>query len=716
MRAALVQSISAMAILGGSHMVTAQHGPVIPIDSIQYVLPQDLTTGTDDPAYFQYGDTVTIEGVVTFAPRLYGLSTNRKGTWLQDTSNGPWSGIHVLIDPGAISYPGNVSNLNNIVKFYQNFIPGFRVKVTGVVGNYSGNTQLLILPIESELQSITPDTIQPMVLSIATFQQNDGAGGQIQQKITGEPYEGMLVEFRNISVVNRYTTSNGTRWYWSVQDAQGNQIRIRDVSRFFRNDNRADTTLPNYSFSPPAEGAFLSYIRGIILEYNGYYYLAPRDTSDIGSVIFAPPAIQAVKRTPVVPTDNDGVIISATVTDDKDSVQNVRLYYRVGAGTIQMATMTASGTPNRYEGIIPAQPDGSLVSYWIYADDNIGKYTYYPDSLNSGLKYIVKANGIQTIRDIQETPFPSGGSLWNRDTVSMNLHVKVMSTLDPLDLGIVTVQDGTSPYSGIFIQARTGDGISNWKRGDSIHITRAYVYERFGVTYLSDLTYQRIDSGRPLYPPVTTANIDSLASNIMPYSEQFEGMLLEFAPAFVIDTNADAPVNRNYGEWTIHTDSTATTGLRADDFSGAIPPGFNVDSLTPGQRLDWMRGILFYSFGNFKLIPRNLNDIAGFISIDTTTDTTTSGWISYPVVPVIAYPNPVKATFSLRGNIPPTAQVVHLYNAAGQKVLQTIIPPQRQVLDIHHLPDGTYYGTLNNTKGKVLSVFKIVKQTSPTPY
>ncbi len=707
MRISKCFAVAAAVAVGGA-TTHAQHGPVVPIDSIQYVLPQDLAAGNDAPSYFSYGDTVTVEGIVTFAPRLYGLSTNRKGTWIQDPAGGPWTGIHVLIDPGAIGYPGNVPDLNAVTKFYQNFIPGFRVKFTAVVGNYSGNTQLLVLPIESELQSITPQPVSPVVLPISTFQQNDGAGGQIQQKVTGEPYEGMLVEFQNVSVVNRYTTSNGTRWYWSVQDAQGNQIRIRDVSRFFRNDDRADTTLPNYTFTPPAEGAFLSYIRGIILEYNGYYYLAPRDTTDIGPIVFAPPAVQAVERTPVVPDDNDNVIIRATVTDDKDSVQTVRLYYRVGNGTIQMVPMTPSGTPDRYEGVIPPQADGSLVSYWIYADDNIGKYTYYPDSLTGGLKYVVKANGIRTLRDIQESPFPGGGSLWNRDTLDVNLHVKVMSTLDPLDLGIVTVQDGTGPYSGIFIRARTGDGVSAWKRGDSIHITRAYVYERFGVTYLSDIVYQKVDSGRALYPPVTTAHIDSLAANAMPYSEQFEGMLLEFAPAYVIDTNADAAISRNYGEWTIHTDSTATAGLRVDDFSGAIPPNFNVDSLAPGQRLDWIRGILFYSFGNFKLIPRNLNDIAGFARIDTTADTTT-GRAALPVVgSVYATPNPASEAFVLHGDLP-AGGVVVLYYPNGQAALRYSLHNGRRIA-LRGLAEGTYVGAVYDTKGRLTGVFRVVKR------
>ena len=687
--------------------LAAQHGPVTPIDSVQYVLPQDLANGTADPSYYSYGDTITIEGVVTFAPRLYGLSTNRKGTWLQDTTGAPWSGIHVLIDPGAIAYAGGVSDLNNIVKFYQNFVPGFRVKLTGVLSDYSGNTQILILPVESEITSLTPYSVAPVVLPISTFEQNDGAGGQIQQVSTGEPYEGMLVEFQNVSVVNRTTTSNGTRWYWSVQDAQGNQIRIRDVSRFFRNDNRADTNLPGYTFAPPAEGAFLSYIRGIILEYNGYYYLAPRDTTDLGPIVFAPPAVQDVQRSPIVPDDNDPVIVTALVTDDKDSVQNVRLYYRVAPDTtLHMVTMNAGPTPNYYEATIPAQSDGALVSYWIYADDNIGKYTYYPDSFTAGLKYMVKANGIQTIRDIQESPFAGGGSLWNRDTLDgINLRVKVTSTLDPLDLGIVAVQDGTGPYSGIFVRARTGDGISSWQRGDSIHITRAYVYERFGVTYLSDLNYQKVDSGGRPYPPVKGVSIDSLAADAMPYCEQYEGMLLQFDSVYVVDTNADAAIGRNYGEWTIGTD-TSGPAFRSDDFSGGIPPNFNVDSLQPGMLLEWIRGVLFYSYGHFKLLPRNLNDIAPFAAADTSTNDTTSGLAPWQQRRFVAYPDPVTDRLFIEG-VPDAGTRLLLFNQAGQAVWHG--PVRRSGIRMRGLRPGRYSGVIYHTKSGPQGVIRFIK-------
>ncbi|HZG01155.1 MAG TPA: hypothetical protein VEY71_09135, partial [Chitinophagales bacterium] len=78
---------------------SAQTFPEVSIHDIQFVPDANLAAGNDMSLY--HGDTVTVEGVVIFNPCTYGLSGNRIGTWLQDEAGGPWSGIHILIDPQA---------------------------------------------------------------------------------------------------------------------------------------------------------------------------------------------------------------------------------------------------------------------------------------------------------------------------------------------------------------------------------------------------------------------------------------------------------------------------------------------------------------------------------------------------------------------------------------------------------------------------------------
>ena len=111
----------------------AQHGPVIPMDSLQYVDDSSLAAGSTDPIYFNYGDTVTVEGVVTFNPWFYGMSTDgRRATWLQNESLEPWTAMNVFIDPNPSglptwSYKGGAGTLDDLkmdTKFMENLVPG----------------------------------------------------------------------------------------------------------------------------------------------------------------------------------------------------------------------------------------------------------------------------------------------------------------------------------------------------------------------------------------------------------------------------------------------------------------------------------------------------------------------------------------------------------------------------------------------------------------
>ncbi|UCE11042.1 MAG: hypothetical protein JSW61_03670 [Candidatus Thorarchaeota archaeon] len=80
------------------------------------------------------------------------------------------------------------------------------------------------------------------------------------------------------------------------------------------------------------------------------------------------PGIGLFSVDPTQPTSSDAVTISVTVVDDY-SVKNVTLYYRVDGGSWNGLVMSAAG--DTYSAIIPAQPDGSFVEYYIVAYDNL---------------------------------------------------------------------------------------------------------------------------------------------------------------------------------------------------------------------------------------------------------------------------------------------------------------------------------------------------------
>jgi len=604
------------------------HGPVISMDSTQYVDQTTLATGKSDPVYFSYGDTITIEGIVTFNPIYYGLSSNRKAAWLQGETFKPFNSANVFIEPTISGYSGTLQQLNDETKFYEHFLPGYKVKCTGILANYDENTQINLIPIESEIVDIPSniDTllpVKPLYLNIDLFSKNDGSGGQKVMHTTGEQYEGMFVQFNNVTVVD-VSAYNAERWNWAVMDSAGNKINIRDVSAYYRNDIRHDATWVNdYHFEPPTIGTRLNYIRGILVQsYAGgaggtEYRLSPVFPSDM-SIAAAAPYISKVSRKPIIASSTDNITIYAEISDNDGNITSASVNYSVGIGnkTFTSVLMTDLGG-NQYSGIIPAQADGSFINFYIAAKDDSNQMAFYPDSLATGSIFKITNKGITKISDIQETPFSSGNSIWRGDTLlNINLNAIVTSTLD--QLGYFTIQDGTDPYSGIFLKAVSNDGLANLKIGDNIEITSAIVQEEYGVTYLlntGNSNHKHLSSGNTLPSPIKSISPDSIHAQIQKYSEAYEGMLLEFNDIFVVDLNADGEITPNYGEFVMGIDKDTVLGLRVDvDQSNYFDADFNMDSLSLGQQLSFVKGILYYSFSNYKLLPRDKDDIAGYNS------------------------------------------------------------------------------------------------------
>jgi hypothetical protein len=613
--------------------------PLVPIDSIQFVNPQKLGNGVSTPDYINptfknpvYKDTVQLEGYVTFNPSSYGLSTSksRYGTFLQMEDGGPWSGVHVLLNRDI--YPGDsVNGLDNVVKYFATFLPGTKVRATAIIGDFQGMTQMNLLKIKSVALPDPPITVTPEVLTIDQFMKNDGSGTQVQQHTTGEQWESVYIEFRDVTVVD--VTPNGSeRWFWSLQDAYGNRIRIQDISGYYRNDfsDRDPNTPQSPLFAPPPVGTTLSYVRGVITETTGNYNIAPLVISDLGPVTFSAPVIGQPWRVPVIATSSDSVHVFSKIKDDS-AMATVKLYYAQGTsgGSFTEVPMDSIAGVNdadgkrllTYKGTIPPFPDGTYVRYWIKATDNFGHSANFPDSLASGSIYRV-VNNFNSIRLIQETPYAGGGSIWVNDTLN-NIVIGgiVTSTVASNDLGLATIQSGNTPNSGIFVFARTGDGVDAWKRGDSILITSARVaekagagfatYVKAGTTFLENLSgnHTVVSSGNTLPLPVKGLDIDSLikAPPVTSMSEPWEGMLVEFDSVHVVNLNPDAP--SVFGEFSIHPDSLKTAGLRVDDYSNDIGQEYGTDSLALGQELLFIRGVLGYAFGTWKLYPRNKADI-----------------------------------------------------------------------------------------------------------
>jgi hypothetical protein len=255
---------------------------------------------------------------------------------------------------------------------------------------------------------------------------------------------------------------------------------------------------------------------------------------------------------------------------------------------------------------IPSRPNGSVVKYFVRISDQNDTLAFFPNRTGLNSAYLV-TSGVNSIQTLNFSPYANGNSIWQNDSL-LNIDVRGVVTGKNFIAGttnLITIQAGSSVNSGIFIQRGTPDLASAWNVGDSVQITRATVRESFGLTILNNIVGSVISTGRPL-PAFVQYSVDSvLSSKDLMYNDQVEAMLLKFAPAWIANVNPDAP--GNFGEFSFKTDSAKTTGLRVDDMSSDLR---NLNQkLKVDMKMDYIQGPLYYSFGNYKLIPRTLNDL-----------------------------------------------------------------------------------------------------------
>lgn len=147
----------------------------------------------------------------------------------------------------------------------------------------------------------------------------------------------------------------------------------------------------------------------------------------------------------------------------------------------------------------------------------------------------------------------------------------------------IFVQNGTGPRSGIMAFRPTGPVTV----GDYIVITGT-VEERFGLTqFASGGQTAVISSGNAL--PATQVLTTGAVAN-----ENWESVLVRVENVTV--SNGDL----GFGEWELNDGSGPT---RVDDL------GRFSYAPTTGDLLDYVQGPLFYSFSNFKIVPRGDTDI-----------------------------------------------------------------------------------------------------------
>jgi uncharacterized repeat protein (TIGR01451 family) len=162
----------------------------------------------------------------------------------------------------------------------------------------------------------------------------------------------------------------------------------------------------------------------------------------------------------------------------------------------------------------------------------------------------------------------------------------------PVVISVIQESAG-GPFSGLVL---IGDlALPDLERGDEIRVF-GEVAENFGQTELTISSAEFIQTASlPAAELLMTSAFATGTPVDAPSSEQWEGVLIEFTDVTVTDDGL------GFGEWLFDDGSG---NARGDDAGVAlsIVPALN-------DSYDFLRGVGWFSFGNFKIQPRNNSDV-----------------------------------------------------------------------------------------------------------
>ena len=199
--------------------------------------------------------------------------------------------------------------------------------------------------------------------------------------------------------------------------------------------------------------------------------------------------------------------------------------------------------------------------------------------------------GTESIYNVQFTD-EQGAYCYETDLAGESVTVTgVVTHVKPGDYPNFFIQDPNDDlWSGIYVY----DTSVNPNVGDEITLT-ATVNEYYSLTQLIDVVSYSLDSENnsinPKYIDASDLGIECSFEG-----EQYESMLVAIED--IVFESVD-----EFGNWTV-TDGSGTTMIDDYYFDGTFP------SLNQGDSYDCITGIVSYSYSEFKVYPRNIDDFS----------------------------------------------------------------------------------------------------------
>ena len=313
------------------------------------------------------------------------------------------------------------------------------------------------------------------------------------------------------------------------------------------------------------------------------------------------------------------------------------IHYTVDGGSV---TMVYNTNPIAVSGLTPGN---HTVILQLVDNDHNPLVPNVADTVNFSID---NNPTIVPIHDIEFTTEASGDSPYNGEVVTTG--------------GIVTgkhaagyfIQAGSGPWTGVYVY----DNVNVPNVGDSIIIT-GLVTEYYNLTEIKTITaFGVISSGNALPAPVI-GNCQDINA------EQYEGVLL--TADLVVCVNPTA----GFGMWKIQ-DSNGDTAKVHNLLYSYAPELQTVYRIT---------GPIYYSFNEFRIEPRGLEDIYVYTGVNELNDNTIS-----------VYPNPAKdiVTVSFSREI----HALKLIDSFGRIVKEISVDHQSKFeIDVENLPSGLYF-------------------------
>lgn len=646
------------------------------------------------------GESVTFTAVVLSAPQNSGLSS------YNESRNGP-SRVHYFVrDTSAVSL-GNDGMIIQVVDGNWDtsgtidLLKGDVVTMTGEVAYFGTGLQFSPETIEYQgtYQSLgLPDTIMdPVTVTIDQLNKFVGDSNE-QSQANWDNFIAMNQQFVRIENVEVFQSPNrfDDRPSFVLRDkTTGQVIQNDDLSARYRNDRTQYpdppfNTLDDDFVAPPA-GATVN-IEGFALlrtdfdagdnftPDEGFISISPWEDDDL-EITASPPLLTHNRPSGVPSGAGDYVVTLEAEPDPARTITSTSVFYTTTTNATETEVNGVNTDGNTYSFTIPSADlnDGDFVSYRFEATDSENA-----TSETGSFPLRVLDAGITSFAHIQETQDGGpGGSPFADMQVDMNITATVQQGPET---GLMSLQDDASAagWSGMFIEnAEDNTELNALSPGDVINITNARVYERFDVTNLDNqiITFTTTSTGGdPIAAKLVTTDILQDGS----VAEAHEGIMLEIDDPYI--STGDA----GFGEFAISSDGTTDNELRVDDKSDTFPSD-GYTNFVEGTQIDFAVAPLWYSFGDYKLAPANLDSFGPVI------DTATEDLVQPASFTLNQnYPNPFNPSTKIEFDVTSAgAATLEVFDILGRKVRTLIdgnvsVGTQTVTFNAGGLPSGLY--------------------------